>query len=195
MESSVGFGKSSHMSEWPDAIRLLYLAKLPSESGFVSSLGEKADSSTVYLARQGILWLSGGYQSDPFVLTLIKSHQPVLVLFGAFAYRFSPPVAPRVPELCSNHFTADRRGISDLFLRLSFRRVLWHKATEHACTHDHKHYSFLVLELTHCCFTGGCGKQPVYPRKHKDSTQLCSYKLFQQNQLKKQKKNKNPNIP
>lgn len=43
MESSVSFGKSSHMSEWPDAIRLLYLAKLPSESGFVSSLGEKAD--------------------------------------------------------------------------------------------------------------------------------------------------------
>lgn len=114
------------MSEWPDAIRLLYLAKLPSESGFVSSLGEKADSSTVYLARQGILWLSGGYQSDPFVLTLIKSHQPVLVLFGAFAYRFNPPVAPRVPELCSNHFTADRRGISDLFLRLSFfSKGLW----------------------------------------------------------------------
>lgn len=27
----------------------------------------------------------------------------------------------------------------------------WHKATEHACTHDHNHYSFLVLELTHCC--------------------------------------------
>lgn len=69
----------------------------------------------------------------------------------------------------------------------------WHKAAEHACTQDHKHSSFLLLELTGCCFTGGCGKQPVYPRKHKDSTQLCSYKLFQQNQFKKQ--NKNPNIP
>lgn len=27
----------------------------------------------------------------------------------------------------------------------------WHKATEQACTHDHNHYSFLLLELTHCC--------------------------------------------
>ena len=97
----------------------------------------------------------------------------------------------------TNHFIADLRNLSSTQfgpLWVEFDINKWHKASEHACTHDHKHSSFLLLELTHCCSTGGCGKQPVYPRTHKDSTQLCPYKLFQQ-RFKKKKTQNNPNIP
>lgn len=161
---------------------------------FVSSLKEKADWSTVYLACQDNQWLSGKCHR-----ILLSSHADNVTM------NFTHCVPLQTSKTLLSNIQSGKTGHEkkcsetvklqfeliwlgncrkwclrcytfESIRRLKWRRIQWkhlvqsgrvcspwkghwvefdvnkwHKATERACTHDHNHYSFLLLELTHCC--------------------------------------------